>query len=221
MRIAQDIVLGIIAVLGAASIVFVAVVLGFGLRPAEVVSGSMEPTLPVGSIVLTEQVPASELKKGDIVQVPRGDNGTVVTHRIASIEKTDAGYEVTLKGDANKIADPEPYLITSAGLYRGVIPYAGYGTDWIRAYPVQAGVLLLALLVFAFWGRSNVSVVLPNGDVIRGLSKREAKKLVAGMGAAEPVPEPEPEPERDPARELGPGEPEPEPTKTSVGPAAA
>lgn len=43
-----------------------AVSLFFGVRPLVVISGSMEPTFPVGSVVFSAQVPAGELKEGSI-----------------------------------------------------------------------------------------------------------------------------------------------------------
>jgi signal peptidase len=180
-RIVQNVVLGIIAVLGAASILFVAAILAFDLRPADVVSGSMRPTLPVGSVVLTSEEPAAHVRVGDIVQVPRGTDSTVVTHRVESIEKTDAGYALTLKGDANKTADPQPYVVTSVGLYRGHIPYLGYVAWWVRSYPVYTVLILLGLLVFTFWGRSRVTVRMPDGREIDGLTRREAERLVASL----------------------------------------
>lgn len=181
VRIAQNIVLGVISALGAASILFVAAVLLFGLRPADVISGSMVPTIPVGSIVLTEEVPASQLHVGEIVQVPRASDHTVVTHRIQSIEKKDSGYLLTLKGDANAKADPQQYLVSSADLYQAHLPYAGYLTGWVKAYPVYSVLILFGLLTFCFVGRSRVSVELADGEVIQGLTKREAERLVHSL----------------------------------------
>jgi signal peptidase len=181
VRVIQDVVLALLAVLGAASLVFVAAVLVFGLRPADVVSGSMRPTLPVGSVVLTTQVPASQLRVGEIVQVPRASDGTVVTHRVQAIEKTDAGYALTLKGDANQKADPQSYVVQTVGLYRAHIPYLGYAAWWVKSYPVYTVLILLALLAFSLWGRSRVSVRLADGEVIDGLTRREAERLVASI----------------------------------------
>lgn len=182
-RITQNIVLGIVAVIGAASIVFVAAVLIFQLRPSDVVSGSMAPTLPVGSVVLTTQQPASQVRVGDIVQVPRAADGTVVTHRVNAVEKTGAGYELTLKGDANAQVDPETYTVTSVGVFRGDIPFLGYAAWWVKVNPIYAGLILLGLLAFCSYGRSRVSVELSDGEVIQGLTKREAERLVHSLNA--------------------------------------
>ncbi|MFC4244166.1 signal peptidase I [Gryllotalpicola reticulitermitis] len=180
VRITQNIVLAAVAVIGALAIVFVAVALVMGLRPADVVSGSMRPTLPVGSIVLTKEVPASTLKVGDIVQLPRQDTDGVVTHRIQHIAAASNGtYRLTLKGDANKLADPQPYTVRTAGLYKGDIPVLGAVAEWVKTYPVYAVAIMLGTLTFAFWGRSTVAVAMPDGSTIDGLSRKEAERIIA------------------------------------------
>lgn len=66
---------------------------------------SMEPTIPIGSLVSLEPVTFSDLRAGDVVTV-RADNGVVVTHRVLRmLESGGEGY-LELKGDANESADP-------------------------------------------------------------------------------------------------------------------
>ena len=78
-----------------------------GLRPLVVRSGSMEPTIATGSMVLVRRVSVAEIRPGDIVAVERPDH-TRVTHRVLSIERHEDGAELTLKGDANEDPDPVP-----------------------------------------------------------------------------------------------------------------
>ena len=114
------------AVLGAVAIVTVAVCAVFGLRPVVVISGSMEPTLPVGSLIFYRTVPATEVAKGDIVTVPRQDGGTgLITHRIKELTTKGGVTTLRLKGDANATEDPLPYVVSSVGSFVGVIPVAG------------------------------------------------------------------------------------------------
>jgi signal peptidase len=114
------------AVVGVIAIVAVAVCAVLGVRPVVVISGSMEPTLPVGSLIFYRTVPAAEARPGDIVTVPRQDGASgLITHRV--VEATTEG-EVTslrLKGDANETKDPLPYVVTSVGSFVGQIPVAG------------------------------------------------------------------------------------------------
>ncbi|MEZ3160935.1 signal peptidase I [Microbacterium sp. BWT-B31] len=184
IRRLQDTLCIAVAVVGAASIVVIAVFLVLGLQPALVVSGSMEPALPVGAIVVTREVPASQLHVGDIIQVPRTSDASVVTHRIHSIERSGTGYAVVLKGDANELADVEPYVIESARLYRTHIPLVGYAVAWVKEYPLVCGLLLVGVLVLCFWGRGHrVSVRTPDGETNHGLTRREADEMVAAFQA--------------------------------------
>ena len=65
-----------------------------GYQRYVIVSGSMVPTLPVGSVVYDEVVPVSELAVGDIITfVPPPEYGIddPVTHRIVKISVAGAG----------------------------------------------------------------------------------------------------------------------------------
>ena len=77
----------------------------FGVRPLVVVSGSMEPVLPVGSLVITEAVTPEEIEVGDVVGYWTGNRfigiNPIILHRVIAI--TEEGY--LLKEDSNETAD--------------------------------------------------------------------------------------------------------------------
>ena len=75
-----------------------------GYNVYNVISGSMEPTMPVGSIVYVESVAGSAIKEGDIIAFE--SDGTVITHRVVS-NKVVEGEFIT-KGDANEEPDMQP-----------------------------------------------------------------------------------------------------------------
>ena len=82
----------------------------FGYATFFVVSGSMEPTIHVGEVILVEKVSSpEELKKGDIITF-RGKGGVIagkiVTHRIVSEGVVDG--KITTCGDANHNIADEP-----------------------------------------------------------------------------------------------------------------
>jgi signal peptidase I len=80
-----------------------------GYNQYVVVSGSMEPAIPVGSLVMSKPVKAEELKKGDvIVFYTEQHSDTPVTHRV--VENHKAEREVITKGDANSGNDMNPVL---------------------------------------------------------------------------------------------------------------
>lgn len=79
-----------------------------GWKQMTVLTGSMEPAIPVGSMVYVEEVQPKTLQEDDIVTFAKSD-GEVVTHRVVR-NRTIEGDLVT-KGDANaeEDMDPVPY----------------------------------------------------------------------------------------------------------------
>lgn len=79
----------------------------FGYSEYTVVTGSMEPELPVGSLVLVKSVEAEELEEGDIISYSKGPGDqAVITHRIIKNDRENG--EIITKGDANQAEDLEP-----------------------------------------------------------------------------------------------------------------
>ncbi|MBR2561373.1 MAG: signal peptidase I [Eubacterium sp.] len=82
----------------------------FGISGYTVLSGSMEPTIPVGSIVYARSVDQPDsLAEGDVVVFYEGIGSTPVVHRL--LENHLSEREIQTKGDANGAADlmPIPY----------------------------------------------------------------------------------------------------------------
>lgn len=76
-----------------------------------VVTGSMEPELPVGSLLVCKETPMEQIQVGDIVCF-RSLNpkmlGKVITHRVIAVQKApDGSLLLETKGDANLTADSE------------------------------------------------------------------------------------------------------------------
>lgn len=115
-----------------------------GIQPYAVVSGSMEPKVPVGSVCFIDtKAPYEEIKAGDVIAFSRGDFR--VTHRVKAM--TEKGLET--KGDANAHSDgitttKENYI----GKNVGSIPYLGYGLKSLQTN--QGRILVLTVLVALF-----------------------------------------------------------------------
>ena len=78
-----------------------------GIDQYVVISGSMEPAIPVGSMVYSAQTDPSTLEAGDIIVFYSNEAGdTPVTHRV--VENHIADGEVITKGDANAQNDLSP-----------------------------------------------------------------------------------------------------------------
>ncbi|MDR0366205.1 MAG: signal peptidase I [Bifidobacteriaceae bacterium] len=189
LRIFQHIGLTILSVVGVITVLATAFCLASGIRPVIVASGSMAPSIPTGAVVFHKTAPASDLKVGDVVTVPRPGLEGVVTHRITSIEPAENGqYTMTMKGDANKSPDPQPYVVDKADKMSFSVPHLGTVLSWMRTHPIQTAVALLALLVFSLWPAARFTVHLPDGRVLRNLSRREAEAHCAAITNTNPQP---------------------------------
>ena len=105
-----------------------------GVHPLVVRSGSMEPTIATGSLVLAKRVEASDINVGDIVTVERPDH-TRVTHRVVAIERNGVTALLTLKGDANEDPDPAPVPVRDAYRVVGQVPVIGRALSWLATAP--------------------------------------------------------------------------------------
>lgn len=94
---------GSFAILSVVFIGFIASIV-WNIRLVVVVSDSMNPAIPAGSIaVLNRKVPYEEIKKGDVIAF-QISTGQQVTHRV--VGKSENG--LLTKGDANQLADGTP-----------------------------------------------------------------------------------------------------------------
>jgi len=79
-----------------------------GVQPTVIYSGSMQPAIGVGDVVLISKVPVDTIQKGDIIQY-RSDNISIV-HRVYDIYNQDNTQLFITKGDANNNPDSDPIL---------------------------------------------------------------------------------------------------------------
>ena len=75
-----------------------------GYEIYEVVSGSMEPGIPVGSVIYVKEAEPETIQEGDIIVFSR--DGSIVTHRVEENRYVEG--EFVTKGDANSGEDMEP-----------------------------------------------------------------------------------------------------------------
>lgn len=154
--IAWLVILGAVAVLAAAVIV---PRLG-GATPYTVLTSSMEPEYPPGTLVVVRPVPIEEIGTGDVItyQLESGES-TVVTHRVVGLSTTLGGEQsLVTQGDGNDIPDAEPVQPAQVkGKLWYSVPYLGHVNDVIGGderrlgmYAVVAG--LLGYAVFMFGG---------------------------------------------------------------------
>ena len=139
--------------LAALAVVSYLALIVLGYRPAVVYSGSMVPTLKVGSVALDRSIPARDVKVGDVITFtdPFVQN-RLVTHRVIRILHTQKGLAYRTKGDANPTRDPWTIRLPGrVGRVSFSIPYAGYALWYLHTREVRSGFILVAALLLLTW----------------------------------------------------------------------
>jgi signal peptidase len=124
-----------------------------------VLTGSMTPDIPVGSVVIDRPVDPGTLHVGDVAtyQKARGVN-EYITHRIVKIDTSTTPTSFIFKGDANR--GPDMTAVPS-GAIRGKVwfhvPYLGSIRDSLGG--ALGRTLLIALVVVALAGYAVTQLV--------------------------------------------------------------
>lgn len=121
----------------------------FGYRTLTVLSGSMEPTLHVGDVVLVDQVSPTAVRVGDIVTFRDPEDPTrLITHRVREIHVSGPNVEFVTKGDAN--TSVEHWKINHDGTVGRVVTHIwrlGFLMFWIRSRYGRLGLVVIPALV--------------------------------------------------------------------------
>jgi signal peptidase len=117
----------------------------FGMKSLTVLSGSMEPTIHVGDVVVVRQIAALDARVGDVVTFrdPTGPD-RLITHRVRKISIADGKVSFETKGDAN--TSIERWHVPSdatIGLVMYRVPRIGYVLFYVHG---ALGRLLLVVV---------------------------------------------------------------------------
>ena len=124
-----------------------------GYEIYEVVSGSMDPTIPIGSVVYVEAASPEDVQESDIIAFWR--DGEVVMHRVVRNKLLEG--EFVTKGDANPIDDVEP------------VPYSDLIGLVVRHYPMLGR---LMTIYFSTMGKVYLLLVALCGVLFNVLAGR-------------------------------------------------
>lgn len=129
-----------------------------GATPYTIMTGSMQPKLPPGTLAVTRPEPIEEIGVGTVITYQlRSGRPTVVTHRVVAQGVNGRG-EILLrtKGDANDTVDKDwvrPVQVKGTVWY--AIPYLGYPARMLTgqqhrylSYLVAAALLGYAAVMF-------------------------------------------------------------------------
>ena len=152
-----------------------------GATPVTVLTSSMEPTLPPGTLVVVKPTAIHDIHVGEVItyQIRSGDP-EVISHRVIGItSSTTNGLTFTTKGDNNAEADPPVVPAQVRGVVWYSVPLIGYVNSALdqsqRSWLLPAvGVLLI---LYAGW------------MFVRGTTATVGRRRRRADVAAEPAPE--------------------------------
>lgn len=161
-KIIYYVFVGLIAVIACLLIISVFPITG-NFKVLTVLSGSMEPAIKTGSVVVVK--PVDNYKIEDVITFSNpGKPGETITHRIYDMKVTEGRIFYITKGDANNAPDqreiPEREVL---GKVLFSIPYLGYAVDFAQK-PLGFALIIL------------IPAVIIIGDEIRKIYEEVKKK---------------------------------------------
>ena len=120
----------------------------FNYEILTVLSGSMEPTLDTGGVVIAKKISPLDARLGDVVTFQDPERKKkLVTHRLRKVKiKRGNAYMVT-KGDANDTT--EKWAVSTKGHIGRVafhVPHVGFVREWISGKAIRLGTVALLVL---------------------------------------------------------------------------
>jgi len=170
---------GLLALVVLLALVAVVVPRAAGATPLTILTASMEPSLPPGTLIVVKPTPVEQIAVGDVVTYQmRPGRPDVVSHRVVGVTlKSDGTRTFTTKGDSNSAADPAVLPKQVRGVLWYSIPLLGYvstlvvggSASWLvpaaglallayAAYLLVAGAISSGLFRIARNGRHRADV---------------------------------------------------------------
>ena len=170
--------IGLLALMVGLGVVAIVLPAATGATPLTVLTNSMEPTYPAGTLVIVKAVDIDDIRIGDPVtyQIEPGQP-ELVTHRVVAIAKTTAGgITYTTQGDNNDVADMNPVLPEQIkGTVWYSIPWIGYVNSWVGG---ESRAWLLPILAVGLFGYAGWMFI---GGIVGRARERARRELVADL----------------------------------------
>ncbi|MEF8779414.1 MAG: signal peptidase I [Haloferacaceae archaeon] len=156
-----------------------------------VLSGSMEPAISVGDVVIVDEVDPATIQEGDVITYLRSGEDTPTTHRVIGIEDEGGELAFQTKGDNSESPDASPVPASQVnGKVIFTIPYIGHVVEFVNTpygFAALVGVpfaLLVVSELYSFFRGSRGTKADPDS----GDGGSSGEEPGAGEGDGEPAP---------------------------------
>ncbi len=121
-----------------------------GVQLYTVLSGSMEPEYPTGSLIAVKEIEPSELKVDDVITF-KLNASTTATHRITEIISQEGSLKFRTKGDANEEEDGSPVSAENViGTPFITVPDAGYTANKLQSPEGKKKIITVFAVLIAY-----------------------------------------------------------------------
>lgn len=174
---------GILALTLLLAMLVIVVPLLVGGSPITVLTGSMEPKLPPGTLIIVKPTPVEEIRVGDVITYQlRSGEPELVTHRVVErISSADGGTRFVTKGDANSIPDANPVRdVQVRGTVWYAVPYLGWVNTWLTG---ERRAIVVPVITALLFGYAAFMVYSGLRDRARARRRRERAAELAASAA--------------------------------------
>ena len=173
---------GLLALVALIAVLVIALPMVTKSTPYTVLTGSMTPNYPAGTLVIVKPTDVQQIRIGDVVTYQiTSDQPAVVTHRVIQIiEPTTAAGTVSFitKGDANSLPDAAPVKpVQVRGVVWYAVPYLGWVNNVINGDARSVIVPIVAGGLFLYAGFMGASAIVDR--------RRKATRAAAAAEAAD------------------------------------
>lgn len=161
-----------------------------GNAPLVVLTGSMDPTIKAGDLIVCKKIDAEEIQEGDVIAFfdPEGNGSSIVTHRVIRIDVDPVSGEISFRtqGDNNDIADMTPVPAENlVGIWTGTriggLGYVVLFTQSTVGLIVIIAVVVAAIIIYLIV-RKRIQDKEKQGDIDSLKAELEALKAEKSHG---------------------------------------
>lgn len=164
---------GLLAFVALVAALVVVIPAASGSTPYTILTTSMEPGMPPGTLIIVKPADPQTIQVGDVVTYQIASNKPeVITHRVIQIIDSTSGADrrFVTQGDNNGSPDGEIKAVQIRGIVWYAVPYVGYINNLVNGDSRSVIIPIIAVALFGYAGWMLISSIL---------GRRRKKELAA------------------------------------------
>ena len=125
-------------------------------------SGSMDPAIPVGSLIFVKSIKEEDISENDIITFYSANGRDIVTHRVREVDYSENGHVYTTRGDSNNADDPPLSYDRVIGQAYLLIPGANFVVRWFNDLRLIGGFIIGLGVILVIYGLIRALIINRN-----------------------------------------------------------